>query len=248
MCTSGDFDSRVQVRHDGPVSDLPKAILWDMDGTLLDSEKLWDIAIADLATELGFELTHEVRLATLGNSMTNALTKVFDAAGLPVADRDYPGRSAWLRARVSTLFKDGIPWMPGARETLDLIAAQGIAMALVTNTERELADEALGTLGRDRFTVTVCGDEVELGKPAPDPYLRAADLLGIDPADCLAVEDSPTGTQAARAAGCPVLVVPSTAPVPTGEGRTQRQNLIGLTLDDVADAFNGTIKHREDLR
>ena len=242
------FQITTGFRHDVAVSDLPKAILWDMDGTLLDSEKLWDIAIADLATDLGFELTHEVRESTLGNSMTNALTKVFDAAGLADADRDLPGRAAWLRSRVSALFKEGIPWMPGARETLDLIAAQGIAMALVTNTERELADEALGTLGLDRFTVTVCGDEVEQGKPAPDPYLRAAQLLGIDPADCLAVEDSPTGTQAARAAGCPVLVVPSAAPVPAGEGRTFRPNLVGVTLDDVAAAFNGTIEHREDLR
>lgn len=230
------------------MSDLPKAVLWDMDGTLLDSEKMWDVAMIDLAADLGVEMTHELRESTLGNSMMNALTKVFDGAGIPAGERDYDGRAAWLRIRVTELFSRGIPWMPGAREALDLIASQGISLALVTNTERELTEQALDTLGRDRFATTVCGDEVRLGKPEPDPYLQAARLLGVEPTSCLAVEDSPTGTQAASSAGCPVIVVPSAAPVPAGPGRTIRQSLRGLTLADVADAFNGTIEHREDLR
>lgn len=230
------------------MSDLPKAVLWDMDGTLLDSEKMWDIAMIDLAADLGLEMTHELRESTLGNSMTDALTKVFAAAGIAPSDRDYPARSAWLRARVTVLFSQGIPWMPGAREALELIAAQGIPLALVTNTERELTEQALDTLGRERFAATVCGDEVTLGKPEPDPYLQAARLLGVEPGDCLAVEDSPTGAQAASTAGCAVIVVPSAASVPAGPGRTIRESLQGLTLADVATAFNGTLEHREDLR
>lgn len=230
------------------MSDLPKAALFDMDGTLLDSEKLWDIAMGDLAVDLGIEMTHELRESTLGNSMNDALTKVFAAASVPVDDRDYLGRGAWLRDRVSTLFTAGIPWMSGAREALDMIAAQGIPLALVTNTERVLTEQALDTIGRDRFAATVCGDEVPLGKPAPDPYLRAAHLLGVDAADCLAFEDSPTGTQAATAAGCAAIVVPSAAPVPAGPRRTIRRSLLGLTLAEVAAAFNGTMGHREDLR
>jgi HAD superfamily hydrolase (TIGR01509 family) len=219
-----------------------------MDGTLLDSEKLWDVAMGDLATDLGIEMTHVLRQSTLGNSMINALTKVFDAAEVPDGDRDYPGRAAWLRARVSELFSAGIPWMPGALEALELIAGKGIEMALVTNTERELTDQALETIGRHRFAVTVCGDEVPNGKPQPDPYLRAARLLDVDPTACLAIEDSPTGTQAATAAGCAVLVIPSEATVPAGSGRTLRASLVGLTLDDLAAASNGTLEHREDLR
>ena len=230
------------------MSDLPDAVFWDMDGTLLDSEKLWDVAMADLAADLGIEMDHALRQSTLGNSMTDALTKVFVAAGVADGERDYPGRAAWLRARVSALFKLGIPWMPGAREALDLIGEQGIAMALVTNTERELTDEALETIGRHRFEATVCGDEVPLGKPQPDPYLKAARLLGVDPSRCLAVEDSPTGSQAASAAGCAVIVIPSEAPVPGGPRRTLRESLVGLTLDDLAAASNGTLEHREDLR
>ena len=92
-------------------------------------------------------------------------------------------------------------------------------MVLVTNTVRELTEVALETIGRGRFTTTVCGDEVVVGKPAPDPYLRAAELLGVPSADCLAVEDSPTGAQAASAAGCPTLVVESAAPVEPGRLR-----------------------------
>ena len=89
-------------------------------------------------------------------------------------------------------------------------------MALVTNTQRALTERALNSIGRHYFSATVCGDEVANGKPAPDPYLRAAELLGLAPRQCLAVEDSVTGTAAAEAAGCPVLVVPNDVEVPGG--------------------------------
>jgi beta-phosphoglucomutase-like phosphatase (HAD superfamily) len=118
----------------------------------------------------------------------------------------------------------------------------------VTNTERELTDQALITIGRHRFSATVCGDEVAHGKPDPEPYRTAARLLGVDPAACLAIEDSPTGAEAASSAGCAVLVIPSEAAVPSGPRRTLRNSLVGVTLDDLAAAFNGTLEHREDLR
>ena len=114
--------------------------------------------------------------------------------------------------------KAGLPWCDGARDLLDELAAADVPMALVTNTRRGLADKALNSIGRHYFSVTVCGDEVPVGKPAPDPYLRAAALLGLDPADCLAVEDSVTGTEAAEGAGCPVLVVPNEVEVPASRG------------------------------
>ena len=99
---------------------------------------------------------------------------------------------------------------------------------MVTNTERELAERALNSIGRHHFSVTVCGDEVANGKPAPDPYLRAAELLGVAPADCLAVEDSVTGSAAAERAGCAVLVVPNDVPVPGGPRRRHADSLAGL--------------------
>lgn len=218
--------------------DLPAAVLWDMDGTLIDSEPIWDVAVADLAARLGIVLTAELRESTLGNSLDDALTKVFDAAGIPVAQRDHAGQARWLLDHVADLFTAGLPWRTGAPEALDMFAAVGVPMALVTNTVRELTDVALKTLGRDRFAAQVCGDEVPRAKPAPDPYLRAAQLLGVPPGRCLVVEDSPTGAAAAAAAGCPTMIVPSAIPVIAGPGQVCRESLVGLTPADVADVLS----------
>lgn len=204
-----------------------------MDGTLLDSERLWDIAVAELAARHGYVITAEVRDSTLGNSMDDALEKVYDAAGLTGAHRDHDRDERWLLDRVAQLFAADLPWRPGARETLELVAAAGIPMALVTNTVRELTEQALDTIGRHFFAATVCGDEVSIGKPAPEPYLKAAQLLGVNPRNCRAVEDSPTGTASATAAGCATLVVPSRAPVTSGPLREFRTSLVGLTLDEL---------------
>ncbi|GAC48431.1 HAD family hydrolase [Gordonia aichiensis] len=211
----------------------PAAVLWDMDGTLLDSEKLWDIAVAELSARHGYAMTPELRESTLGNSMTDALTKVFDASGVSPDARDYAADERWLLDRVAQLFADDLPWRPGAQEALTTIADAGIPMALVTNTVRELTDQALETIGAHFFAATVCGDEVENGKPAPDPYLRAASLLGVDASACVAVEDSPTGAQSATAAGCTTIVVPSTADVPQAGRRVFRGSLEGLALADL---------------
>ncbi|MBD0862381.1 HAD family phosphatase [Gordonia sp. zg691] len=214
-----------------------------MDGTLLDSEPIWDIAMAELAARHGIVLTPRLRASTLGNSLPDALAKVHDAAGVPAADRGPDADGRWMLDRVNELFAQDLPWRPGAREALDLVAGAGIPMVLVTNTVRELTEVALETIGRGRFAATVCGDEVAVGKPAPDPYLRAAELLGVPPAECLAVEDSPTGTQAATAAGCPTLVVESAAPVEPGPLRVFRPSLVGLGLDDIAEAWTGGLAH-----
>lgn len=186
---------------------LPSAVLFDMDGTLLDSEKLWDIAVAEFTRERGVELTAEARESTLGNAVGDALRKLFDYSGVPEAERDYADAERWLTNRVIELFDAGIPWQPGARETLDALGAAGVPLVLVTNTIREITEHALGTLGRDRFVATVCGDEIPSPKPAPDPYLRGAELAGFPASECIAVEDSPTGARSARDAGCTVLTV-----------------------------------------
>jgi beta-phosphoglucomutase-like phosphatase (HAD superfamily) len=106
-------------------------------------------------------------------------------------------------------------------------------MALVTNTRRTLTEQALGSIGAHYFTASVCGDEVRRAKPAPDVYARAAELLGVRPGDCLAVEDSVTGAAAADAAGCPVLVVPNDVEVPHGPRRRHVPTLSGLTPADL---------------
>ncbi len=114
-------------------------------------------------------------------------------------------------------------------------------MALVTNTERGLTEAALDVIGREHFVVTVCGDEVPHGKPEPDPYLRGAELLGVSAADCLAVEDSPTGTLAAERAGAAVLVVPCDTTVDAGPARVLRESLEGLTAEIVRAAYRQAV-------
>lgn len=215
----------------------PRAVLWDMDGTLLDSEKLWDVSLAELAARLGGEMTTELRHSLVGGSLRNAVTALLTHLDLPVTEAAMRDAEVVLDRRTAELFAAGIPWRPGAQAALELAPAADLPQALVTNTGRVLTEDALATLGRERFAATVCGDEVARGKPAPDPYLRAAQLLGVDPADCLAVEDSPTGAAAADAAGCAVLVVPLDVDVPAGPRRIHRSSLVGLTAADLVTAW-----------
>ena len=217
--------------------DGPRALLWDMDGTLRDSEQLWDVALADLARHLGGEMTQEVRDGQVGASLRDAVHGLLGHLGLPVTEAATAEAGDWLTTRTAELFAAGIPWRPGAQQALELAPAAGWPQALVTNTGRTLTEDALGTLGRHHFAATVCGDEVAEGKPAPDPYLLGAALLGVDPADCLAVEDSPTGAAAAEAAGCAVLVVPLEVAVPGGPRRTHRDTLVGLSRADLVAAW-----------
>jgi HAD superfamily hydrolase (TIGR01509 family) len=211
----------------------PAAVLWDMDGTLVDSEKVWTISLADTARRLGGELSAEAREAMVGSNMARSLGLMFDDLGLA----HDPGRMAqaeqFLTDRTGELFAAGLVWRPGALEALRMVRAAGWTTALVTNTLRTLTEKALDSIGREHFTATVCGDEVPHGKPDPDPYLRAAELLGVAAEDCLAVEDSPTGATSAERAGCAVLVVPCDVAVPAGPRRVHRSSLLALTPDDV---------------
>ncbi|MBF4997174.1 HAD family phosphatase [Nocardia sp. BSTN01] len=210
------------------------AVLWDMDGTLLDSEKLWDIGVRELAAELGGRMTDAIRHALIGADARNALRILFDGLGLELDPAAMLAAGQWLERRVTELMAGPIPWRPGAQDALATLRAAGLPAALVTNTKRSITELCLETLGRHMFDVSVCGDEVDSGKPAPDPYLRAAGLLGVAPEDCVAVEDSPTGSAAALAAGCRVLVVPCEIAVPSRPGLEFRESLVGLTVDELA--------------
>ncbi|MGV0835408.1 HAD family hydrolase [Mycolicibacterium thermoresistibile] len=205
-----------------------QAVLWDMDGTLVDSEKLWDLSLQELYRRLGGVLTPEVRAATVGGASGTVMRIVYDDLGLdpdPVA----MARSAdWLHDYTGELFAAGLPWCEGARELLEELAEAEVPMALVTNTRRVLTEQALHSIGRHYFSVTVCGDEVANAKPAPDIYRRAAELLGVTPNQCLVVEDSPTGAAAAEGAGCPVLVVPNEIEVAASPRRHQIRTLAGV--------------------
>ena len=212
-----------------------------MDGTLVDSEKLWDVSMRRLYDRLGGELTPEVRKATVGGSAEDVIGIVYADLGLTPDPVEMAATADWVHEITGELFEAGLPWCDGARELLDELAGAGVPMALVTNTRRALAERALDSIGRHYFAASVCGDEVPRGKPAPDPYRRAAALLGFPPALCLAIEDSVTGTASAEEAGCPVLVVPNDVVVPAGPRRLHRDSLAGLSPAALAEIYRQLI-------
>ncbi|HYN92343.1 MAG TPA: HAD family phosphatase [Pilimelia sp.] len=186
-------------------------MLFDMDGTLVDSEKVWDVALRELAAHYGGALSPAARLAMVGTSMAQSMALLHDDLGQPW--RDPAVGAAWLEDRVVELFTAGLRWRPGARELLAEVRAAGVPTALVTSTARRLVEVALETIGRANFDVVVCGDEVAAQKPDPEPYRSAARQLGVPAAACVAVEDSPAGVASALAAGAAVLAVPAEVPL-----------------------------------
>nr|WP_272945123.1 HAD family phosphatase [Salinispora pacifica] len=189
----------------------PAAVLFDMDGTLVDSEKLWDIALRELAVTYGGVLSETTRRAMIGTSMAASMQLLHEDLGQP--ERDLQASAAWINARILELFGDGLQWRPGALTLLRAVRAARIPTALVTSSARTLVEVALDTLGRDSFDAVVCGDEVDAAKPHPMPYLTAARLLGVPIGRCVAIEDSPAGVASALAAGAAVLAVPAEVPV-----------------------------------
>jgi len=204
------------------------AVLFDMDGTLVDSEKVWQVGLAELAAEYGGELSETARLRMVGTSMAESMAILHEDLGQPW--RDPQESILWLETRVMELFADGLAWRPGARELLAELRAAGVPTALVTATRRPLVEVALRTLGRENFDAVVCGDEVTLGKPHPEPYLTAASLLGVPIGRCVAIEDSPTGVASARAAGARVLAVPCEVDLSHLDGVAHAPSLVGVDV------------------
>jgi HAD superfamily hydrolase (TIGR01509 family) len=214
-----------------------QAVLFDMDGTLVDSEKVWDVGLRELARRYGGELTAAARARMVGTSMAESMDILHTDIAQPWRDPD--ASVAWLEARVEELFAEGLVWRPGARELLTEVRAAGVPTALVTATRRQLVDVALATLGTSNFDVVVCGDEVDRTKPHPQPYRTAAAALGADPAHCVAIEDSPTGVASARAAGCVVVAVPCEVAMAEQPGVTVVDSLELLTLPTLRRLVSG---------
>ncbi|WAZ25942.1 HAD-IA family hydrolase [Streptomyces cinnabarinus] len=199
-----------------PFAAAPHAVLLDMDGTLVDTETLWLRTVREAAP--GIE--PDALLQALGRSAADT------AALLHPADPDTV--AAELEARFLAAVQRETAPLPGALDLLDLLQDLAIPAALVSASSRPVVDAVLKTLGGDRFRATVAEGETPRTKPAADPYLAVARALGVDPAACLAVEDSPTGVSAAEAAGCRVLAVPSHPPIEPGPRRTVRRGLAGI--------------------
>ena len=206
---------------------LPAAVLWDMDGTLVDTEPYWMHAQDELVAAWGGEWSHEDALTLVGAGLWHA-ARVFRSRGVHLTEDEIVDH---LTDRVlEQIETNGTPWRPGARELLLELREAGVTTALVTMSVRRMAEHVAAQLGFDGFDTVVSGDDVTHAKPHPEPYLVAAERLGVDPADCIAIEDSAPGSASAVAAGAVVIAVPFVLPLPESDDYTLWQSLDGRTL------------------
>ena len=218
-----------------------RAVLFDMDGTLVETEQLWGEAMFELAGQLGGRMSDEARAATVGTSMRVAMEILHADLGIRRTDAELWDDAAWVEGRTAELMAGGVEWRPGAPELLRGVRAAGLATALVTTTPRALADIVLRSirrgLGEDPFDVTICGDEVPARKPDPAPYLQAMRDLGVEPGECVVIEDSQAGITAGLASGAAVLGVPAVQAVTPEPGLILRDGLVGVGPAALADVL-----------
>ncbi|WP_308116506.1 HAD family hydrolase [Leifsonia poae] len=215
---------------------LPAAVLWDMDGTLVDTEPYWMESEVELVHSFGGEWSHDDGLLLVGQGLWNSAA-ILRSRGVEL---DPDEIVQWLTNRVQErLDADGVPWRPGARELLRALRERGIRTALVTMSVRRMAEQIVAQIPFDAFDVIVSGDEVTEPKPHPEPYLRAAGLLGIDVSSAVAIEDSLVGLASAVASGAVALGVPHIVPLPESDEHTLWPSLEGKTVDDIVALAGG---------
>ncbi len=203
------------------------AVLFDMDGLLVDTEPLWYEVECAVMDRLGGQWTEADQQALVGGSLPRSVVYLLPRAAPPAPPADV---ARWLVDGMAGLLSTRtVPMLPGAAELLAEVAGSGLPYALVTSSERKIMEAVLGRIGA-WFPVTVCGDDVRQSKPDPEPYLLAAARLGVDPRRCVALEDSPNGVAAAEAAGCHLIAVPSLAPVEPQPDRVIEASLGQVSL------------------
>jgi HAD superfamily hydrolase (TIGR01509 family) len=210
------------------------AVLWDMDGLLVDTEPVWTIAEEELAVQLGGVWSNQLKAAIVGTRLDVAVPTILEHYGHEATPTAVAEASSWLLTRMVDLYATSVTVLPGALELLASLAAAGIPQALVSSSYRSLVDSVL-THGFGPFAMTLAGDEVVHGKPHPEPYLTAATRLGVDPRDCVVLEDSSAGVLSAEGAGCAAVAVPSVEGVSfvPGPRLLVRTSLAGLTVADL---------------
>lgn len=209
----------------------PAAVLWDMDGTLVDTEAAWIGAEVDLVAQHGKgPWTQEDGLQLVGQALPQVAKILQERAEVRL---ETPDILEYMMSRVEEILAESVPWMPGAHEILSDLGAAGIPYALVTMSFRRLARHTLPRAPKPGFSASVAGDEVSAGKPAPEPYLRAAELLGVPIERCVAVEDSLPGVASAQAAGARVLAVQHFVEIPPAEQLSRTDSLTRISLEDL---------------
>ena len=208
---------------------FPAAILFDHDGTLVDTEPVWAAAKVALAAEFGGTWTEQDTLDCLGLSMQFTLDRLRER-GVNLPDEEINTR---LVAKVhETLAQQPVEFLPGIEHFLSEVRDAQIPAAVVTNATTSVARRTANAAPEGTFSVIIGNDETTHPKPNPQPYLLAAERLGVDPTQCVAIEDSPSGVRSATAAGMRVIVVPGELEVPAELG-TVRLKHEELTLEAV---------------
>lgn len=183
----------------------PDAVIFDLDGVLLDSEPAWEAARREVTLEAGGRWRDDAQTEMMGMSTSEWSAWMHEALGVPL-DPERIVRE--VLSRMERSFRERLPLLPGAREAVTALA-EDWTLGLASSSSRPLIDLALELGGlAGHFRATVSSEEVERGKPAPDVYLRAAELLAVDPEGCVAIEDSGNGIRAGAAAGMRVIAIP----------------------------------------
>lgn len=209
----------------------PAAVLWDMDGLMVDTEPLWTRAEHELAQRCGGVFTPRAKAAIVGTRLDVAVPLLLQHFGVEATADRVAEETAWLLARMVRLFEPPVTLLPGVEELLVVLARADIPQALVSSSYRVLVDAVLAQ-GLGPFATTLAGDEVTRGKPDPEPYVTAALRLGVATTRCVVLEDSPSGVTAGQAAGCAVVAVPNVAEVsfPPGRATIVVESLVDVDL------------------
>ena len=212
------------------------AVVFDLDGVLLQSEEVWDAVRERYVRERGGRYDDEVQRAMMGMSAPEWSRFLHEEAGVP----DEPDAiNDEVVRRMLAAYRDELPLLPGAVAAVQRTAA-AFPLALASSSNREVFEEVLELAGiAGCFSATVSSGEVERGKPAPDVYLEAARRLGVDPTHCAAVEDSHAGIRSAKSAGMRVVAIPNAA-YPPDEEALELADVVVRSLDDLTvDVLRG---------
>ncbi|WP_329079268.1 MULTISPECIES: HAD family hydrolase [unclassified Streptosporangium] len=219
-----------------------EAVLFDMDGLLVDSEKIWFQVETEVMERLGGEWGEAHQENLVGGSMPATVAYMLRISGGGATPAEV---EAWMLEGMIARLAGGVEMMPGAAELLAEVRGAGLATALVTSSVRPIAEACLKSIGAYNFDRVVTGDDVARTKPDPEPYLTGARLLGVDPARCVALEDSPNGVTSATAAGCRVVAVPSVLPIPAAPGRLVVGSLLEVDVAILRSLSSGELSSGE---